>query len=271
MSWLKRLERRLEPFAIPNLTLYIVIGQTFVYLTVLLGLLDPMKVVFVPAFVLQGEVWRLLTFVFFPPMAHWALVAFGLYFLYFTGNTLEGYWGTVRYNLFIFTGYVLTVGVSFVTPGVIGTNIFIGGSIFLAFAYLHPDFVIYLFLILPVKIKWLAILAWAGYVWSFLNGGLATKLSVLMAVGNFLIFFGRDLWLDLKAGRRRMRAQASRIAADPTDEQPRHRCHVCGRNRPAEPRLDFRYCSKCAGDQCYCPDHLGNHVHVLTTDEPAKN
>lgn len=270
MSWLKRLERRLEPFAIPHLTLYLVIGQTFLYLAFLLDLLDPYKVMFVPGLVLEGEVWRLFTFLFFPPAAHWALIAFGLYFLYFTGNTLEGYWGTLRYNLFILTGYVLTVGVAFLTPGVLGTNLFIGGSIFLAFAYLNPDFVIYVFMILPVQIKWLALLTWFGYAWRFFTGGLATKLSIAAAVGNFLIFFGRDLWLDIKAGRRRMQSQARQVTADRTDEEPRHKCHVCGRNSNDEPRLDFRYCSKCAGDQCYCPDHIGNHVHVLTTDEPPK-
>ena len=270
MSWLKRLERRLEPFAIPHLTLYLVIGQAFLYLTFLLNLLDPYKVVFIPALVLHGEVWRLVTFLFFPPLSHWALIAFGLYFLYFTGNTLEGYWGVVRYNLFILTGYVLTVGVAFITPGAIGSNLFVGGSIFLAFAYLNPDFVLYIFLILPVQIKWLALLTWVIYGWSFFTGGLATKLSILAAVGNVLICFGRDLWLDIKVGRRRMQSQTRKVGAEATPEAPRHTCHVCGRNSNDEPRLDFRYCSKCAGDQCYCPDHIGNHVHVLTTDEPPK-
>jgi hypothetical protein len=271
MSWLKRIERRLEPFAIPHLTLYLVIGQTFVYLAIFLNLLDPMKVVFAPTLVMHGQVWRLVTFLFFPPMAHWALIAFGLYFLYFTGNTLEGYWGTVRYNLFILTGYLLTVGVAFLTPDVIATNVFIGGSIFLAFAYLNPDFVMYVFLVLPVKMRWMAILAWAGYAWEFFTGGPAAKLAVLAATGNFLLFFGRDIWLDIRAGRRRMQTQARRMAPTEEDEAPRHKCYVCGRNSNDEPRLDFRYCSKCAGDQCYCPDHIHNHVHVLTTDEPPKS
>ena len=142
MPWIKRLERYLEPFAIPHLTLYLVAGQTFVYLSFLLGLLDPAKLMFVAALVVQGEVWRLLTFLFFPPAAHWVLIAFALYFLYFTGSALEQYWGMVRYNLFIFCGYVLTVGLAFVNPEMLATNIFIGGAIFLAFAYLNPDHVI---------------------------------------------------------------------------------------------------------------------------------
>ncbi len=275
MSWFNRLERRLEPFAIPHITLYIVIGQVFVYLSFVLHLLEPLRIIFVPEFVLHGEVWRLFTFIFIPLAGYRSslditLFAFVMYFLYFTGNTLEGYWGAVRYNLFLLSGWLLTIALAFVTPGVPGSNIFIGGSIFLAFAYLHPDFVIYLFFILPVKVRWIAILTWLGYVWTFFTGDLADRLTIVAAVGNFLIFLGRDLWLDAKAGRRRMQTQARRITTDEADEPPRHRCHVCGRNSNDEPRLDFRYCSKCAGDQCYCPDHIGNHAHVLTTDEPAK-
>ena len=269
MSWLRRIERAFEPFAVPHLTLWLVAGQTFLYLMAFLGQLNPMRFVLVPALVMQGEVWRLVTFLFDPPAAHWALVAFVLYFLYFTGNTLEEQWGRVRFNLFILVGYVLTVAFAFITPGAVATNIFIGGSIFLAFAYLHPDFVMYLFFVLPVKIKWLALLAWIGYGWSFFTGGLSTKLSVVAAVGNFFLFFGHDLWISAKAGRRRMGEQAKKLSEDADSREPRHRCLVCGKNSNTNPELDFRYCSKCAGDQCYCPDHIQNHTHVLT-DEPPK-
>jgi hypothetical protein len=270
MSWLNRLERALEPIAIRHLPLYLVAGQTFFYLTFMLGLLDSLKFDLVPALVMQGEVWRLLTFIFFPPNSYWALVAFALYFLYFTGRTLEEQWGTVRFNLFIFVGYVLTVGVAFITPRLPVTNIFVGGSIFLAFAYLYPDFVMYIFFILPVKIKWLALLAWLGYGWSFVTGGTSTRLSVLAATGNFLLFFGADIWRDIKTGRRRMTTQATRLAEASAEQAPRHRCHVCGKNSNSNPEMDFRYCSKCAGDQCYCPEHIQNHVHVLSTDESRK-
>ena len=50
-------------------------------------------------------------------------------------------------------------------------------------------------------------------------------------------------------------------------EQPRHRCHVCGKTDRSHPQLDFRYCSQCAGDECYCPEHIGNHVHVTSGGE----
>lgn len=275
MAWLKRLERWIEPIAIPNLTLYIVAGQTFFYLTFMLGLLDPMQFLFVPVLVRHGEVWRLLTFAFFPSVMPsrfgWVFIAFVLYFLYLIGSALEDQWGTARYNLYLLLGYVLTIGLAFVTPGVPADNLFITAAIFLAFAYLYPDFTMYIFFILPVKARWMALFMWAGYAFSFVTGGLAARLSVVAAVGNFLVFFARDIWLDLKSGRRRMQAQAARLRESESDDEPRHRCHTCGRNSNTDPQLDFRYCSQCAGDQCYCPDHIRNHVHVTAVDEQAKS
>ena len=41
---------------------------------------------------------------------------------------------------------------------------------FLAFAYLYPDFQLLLFFILPVKVKWLALLQWIGYFYVMLVG-----------------------------------------------------------------------------------------------------
>jgi hypothetical protein len=44
---------------------------------------------------------------------------------------------------------------------------------------------------------------------------------------------------------------------------------LCGKTSESHPDLDFRYCSKCAGDQCYCPEHIRNHEHVLTDEAPG--
>ncbi|MFN5561307.1 MAG: hypothetical protein ACK5CF_11190 [Opitutaceae bacterium] len=206
MSWLHRLERWLGPVALPHLTLYLVVAQAFVYLTALLGLLDPSRVMLVPAAVMAGEWWRLLTFVADPPAAHWLFLAFALYFLYLSGSALEEQWGTVRYNLFLLVGYLLVVGTAFVTPYAPASNLFIGGSIFLAFAQLNPTFTMYVFLVLPIQIRWLALIAWLGYGWSFATGDLATRLSIAAALANYFLFMGHDLWLSLRQGVRRARA-----------------------------------------------------------------
>lgn len=267
MSWLHRLERWLGPVALPHLTLYLVVAQAFVYLTALLGLLDPSRVMLVPAAVMAGEWWRLLTFVADPPAAHWLFLAFALYFLYLSGSALEEQWGTVRYNLFLLVGYFLVVGTAFVTPYAPASNLFIGGSIFLAFAQLNPTFTMYVFLVLPIQIRWLALIAWLGFGWSFATGDLATRLSIAAALANYFLFMGHDLWLSLRQGVRRARAGTERREGP----QVRHRCYVCGKTDLSHPQLDFRYCSKCAGDQCYCPEHIRNHEHVLTDGDAKKS
>jgi len=267
MSWLNKLERRLEPFAITNLTLYLVIGQAFVYLSALLGLLDPLKLVFAPVLLMHGEPWRLFTFIFLPPPTHWALIAFGLYFLWLAGSSLEAHWGVVRYNLFLLVGYLLTVGVSFLTPGSYATNLFIGGSILYAFAYLNPEFVIYIFMVIPVKIKWLALFYGASNLLMFVTGSLATKLAILAGLANFLIFFAKSIWQDVLQNRRHMNSQGRRFGSSRDEDEPRHRCFVCGKTDITDPNMDFRYCSKCAGDQCYCTEHIFNHEHVKVDAE----
>ncbi|MBE7540401.1 MAG: hypothetical protein HS122_18585 [Opitutaceae bacterium] len=267
MSWFSRLEKRLAPYAIPHLTLFLVAGQAFVYLTTMLGLLDEGRLVLYPVLVLRGEWWRIFTFVGYPPGGHWLFVALALYFLYFTGNALEQAWGALRYNLFLLVGFLLTVAAAFVTPYVAASNLFVGGVIFLAFAHMYPNFTMYVFFVLPVQIKWLAVVAWIGYIWEFVVGGPSQRLAITAALLNFFLFIGRDLWLSLRQGQRRLQTEARRHAEERQGPQVRHRCYVCGKTNLTNPEMDFRYCSKCAGDQCYCPDHIRNHVHVLTGND----
>lgn len=250
MSWTYRLGRRLEPYAITNISLFIVIGQVFVLLTSMLGLIDPNFLLLIPSQVLAGEWWRLFSFVFIPPAQGWLFIAFALYLFYLYGTALEHQWGALRYNLFLLTGWALTVGLSFFSPHSAATNLFIGGSVFLAFARLHPNFELLLFFILPVKIKWLALIAWIGYGYAFAVGGRADKLAIIAVVGNFLLFFAGDM---LRSVRQTGRRQVRRVAEATETREPRHTCVVCGRTDLTDPMLDFRYA---ADDQCYCADHL---------------
>lgn len=277
MSLLDRLERHLGRFAIPNPTLWIIIGQVFVLFSAMARLIDPRLLTLAPIQVTAGhEWWRLVTFVFIPPYIpppgtvnlNVVFLAFGWYLFYIMGAALEGYWGTFRYNAFLLIGFVLTVGLGFLQPAYGITNLFLIESVFLAFAFLNPDFEIILFFILPVKIKWLALIAWVGYVWQFVRGDWSLRLQIVAAVGNFLLFFSGDILRSMRQGRRTMARKAERIAEA---GEPRHVCFVCGKTDLTNPELDFRYCSKCAGDQCYCPEHIHNHEHVVASEnEPAR-
>lgn len=274
MSLLAKLERIFGRYAIPNLSLYLVIGQVFVLLTTMLGLISLQALDFVPALVTEGhQWWRIVTFLFIVPVPGGTLgfvfAAFGWYIFYLMGNALEHHWGAFRFNLFLFLSFVLTVALtmacSFFTPLYEVSNLYILGSVFLAFAYLNPDFELLLFFILPVKIKWLAVIAWAWNLVQFVRGDLGERLQIGATVVAFLVFFWPDMLRTLRSGQRVAARRAERAVEE---VRPRHRCHVCGKSDRSHPDLDFRYCSKCSGDQCYCPEHIQAHAHVVAPDDP---
>ncbi len=155
------------------------------------------------------------------------------------GEALENHWGTFRYNLFFFVGWVATVASAWIQPTVPATNGYLLGSIFLAFAFLYPDFQILLFFIIPIKVKWLALLTWAIYAITFAvaasGGHWSVCMVILAAVANFLLFFWRDL---LEMGRRqgrRVKYSAQAIEARRMADEAFHRCVICGRTEQSDP------------------------------------
>ncbi|MBE2215519.1 MAG: rhomboid family intramembrane serine protease [Opitutaceae bacterium] len=264
----QRLNRFLEAVAIPNLTLYLVVAQALVFVGLMAGAFSPNALVLVPAAVLEGQWWRLVSFMFQPVSMSPIFALFAFLFLYLLGNGLEQTWGTVRFNLFIFTGWALTVAVSFLTPMQVTTNAFLLGGITLAFAWLAPNFEI-LLLVIPVRIKWLALFYLVLDLYLCAVNGWNVRLAFAASIATLGLFIGRDVFAALQ-GRSRRLSHAQRMR--PTEpDAPRHICVICGKNSNTHPDLDFRYCSKCAGEQCYCPDHIRNHQHVVgEAESPAE-
>ncbi len=258
MGLFHRLERALGRFAIPHLALYLIGGQVMFFGFSLLAQFDLRSIMFVPALVLQGEIWRLFSFVLIPPVSGQltlvgaVFLALSWYFFHMISQALENYWGVFRFNLFFLLGWGLTVAVAFLTPNQVTGYAFFAVSVFLAFAFLNPDFELYLFFILPVRIKWFALVMWVGFAYVFATGGWNARLSVLAATGNFLVFFARDIVQRIKTGRRHMQQQVRRTAFQQDEDKPRHRCHVCGKNDRTHPLEDFRYGDD---DRCYCAEH----------------
>jgi hypothetical protein len=260
MSLLDKIEKKLGRFSLPNLTLYIIAGQVIFYFLWATKRIDLEIILLIAGRVLEGQVWRLFTFPFVPPEWNPIFAFFAWYLFYLMGTALENQWGAFRYNIFLLIAYLATVGVSFITPDMPMTNAYIGGSVFLAFAFLYPDFTVYLFFLLPVKVKWLALVTWVFYFLGFVLGGWTTRLTILASVANYLLFFGRDIVLKLKSGRRRMSLQAQRMVQE---NKPFHRCTVCGKTDKSHPDAEFRYCGQCKPVRCYCKDHISDHEHIV--------
>jgi hypothetical protein len=58
---------------------------------------------------------------------------------------------------------------------------------------MNPDFQLTLFFFLPVKMKYLAMLDAALYLYYFITGGLSTKLMIIFALLNLFLFLGGDI------------------------------------------------------------------------------
>ena len=256
------LERRFGRFAVPNLPVILIVGQVFLYIAIQQNPELWLKSALIPREVLQfnAEMLRLVTFLFLPPGSSpvWAFLFW--YVFYFMGRGLEGYWGTFRFNLFLLIGYVATVASAFITPDVIFTNQFLQGTVFLAFAFLNPNFELRLFFIIPVQIRWLALLAWLGYGIAFVHGTWPMRIQIAASIINFFVFFGSDILRRMRSGQSVVAKQTKRFAAN----KPAyfHICAVCGLTDQDDPQMDFRYCSQCSGDHAYCSEHLKNHPHV---------
>lgn len=267
-SLLDHLNRRYGRWGVPHVTAVLILGQIAAFVLVwghpeLAGKLE-----LVPDRVLDGEVWRLATFVFYPPLTNPICAFFGWYLLFLMGTSLEATWGDFRYNVYLLIGYLATVAAAFALPQAAGTNAYLLASVFLAFAALFPKFEICLFFLLPVKVKYLALVTWIFYALPFLQGDWEGAALVLAAVSNYLLFFGRDIWALVLGNKRHMEHKWGRQALGAA-QRIIHTCRTCGATQDSHPQRDFRYCSKCQGTHAYCDQHLRSHAHVVAEDVPT--
>jgi hypothetical protein len=182
-----------------------------------------------------------------------------LYAYYIMGTSLESRWGTFRYNLYFLCAYLLTILTALI-PGATVTNLYMMGSVPLAFAWLYPDSVWLLYMVFPVKAKWLALLACVGYLVAFLSGGWDIKAEVAAGLVNFLLFFHAELWQWMRTSKRKMNSSMARARAQ-APHPPLHVCAACGVTDQSDRKMEFRYCPQCAGTPCYCINHINDHKH----------
>lgn len=256
MNWISRAEARFSRYAISGLLRYVAFLNAAVILLIWLQphtadffILDPSLVLTQP--------WRLVTHIFVPGFGYivgWLFAALYILYIIWLGDGLEQAMGAFRLNLFYFSGIIGIVIASFITGApTIGGGI-LNTTLLLAFARFYPDLWIRLFFVLPVKVKWLAWATWFLLCLQFIGGTPVTQVSLLASIANFLLFFGRDIWLTLRTEReqgqrRRKFAEAQRDAEGET----LHRCATCGRTEVTAPELDFRVSSD---GQEYCVEHL---------------
>jgi len=253
---LDKLELRYGKLAIKNLISYIVGLNAFVYL---LNYIKPDYIKLLTLNmdkVLEGQVWRLFTYLFIPPATDIIFIFFALYLLYLFGRALEAHWGSFRVNIYYLIGMVSTTIIGICSPQGPVTNVFINTSLFLAFAAVYPEFKLYLFFILPVKVKYLALITWIGIFLTVLFGYWVLKLLALVSVLNFLLFFWPRIIQNLALMRR---GDKPLPAFSVSSDEPFHKCSICGKTEKDSDNLEFRVCTECNKE--YCLEHLDHHEH----------
>jgi membrane associated rhomboid family serine protease len=267
---LARLERRLGKLTIQRLTVVLVFGTGIVFL---LGMIPDRNVIDLLSLdfarILEGQVWRLVTFAFIPPSKSYIWILFDLYWLWLLGSNLENAWGAFKFNAYYFIGMLGTIGAAAILHFTLGssagiTNTWLNFSLVFAFATLFPDYQILMFFILPVKMKWLGFLTAAFLVYEAAVGGWEIRAAIGVSFANYFLFFTGHL-VALSRGRAIVVRQAARRAAirEADVGAPvigRRVCAMCGKRE--EDGADIRVCNcdKCGGvSRNLCLEHARNH------------
>ncbi len=147
--------------------------------------------------IFSGQVWRVITFLFLYPLASNPIfTALALYFYWWLGSSLEQYMGKARFNLYYLFGVIGSIIAGLIVGGM--DNFYLNISLFLGFAVLFPETRVLLFFFIPIKIKWLGIIDGVMLIIMFLLGTWIDRAAILVAIMNFLLFFGYRLWYNIK-------------------------------------------------------------------------
>ena len=290
---MKNLRRRFNRFCfqhrnkgIPNLMLYISLGCALVYLMTQMTQ-NPLLyslLVFDRGAILQGQVWRLVTYPLTFYNSNLLLMAVALFCYYSIGRAMENIWGTLRFNLFYFCGVILMDIWCMIFGGRADVT-YLNLSLFLSYATMFPDAQFLLFFIIPIKAWIFALVDLLMVLYSLLADPFPYNCFSVISLANYFLFFGKDV-LNVIPMSWRMNARRlfMKKGYTPKQERPKvvpfpkagsyeattatpqapytHKCTICGRTDVSNPELEFRYCSRCSGYHCYCEDHISNHSHI---------
>ena len=257
MKWIDRLERKYGRYALSGLTRIIAAFMALVYI---ISKVRPDYLLVIdlePDLVMKGQVWRLVTYIFIPQLGGFLgnellRVILYLWFLIFVGDGLEEAMGAAKVNAFYLLGMIGTTIAAFFF-GSNFSNVLLNASLFYAYARFYPEQVIYIFYILPAKVKWIAWFSGALLLFGFVVGGMAYRMAVIAALGNYLVFFGREVWEDARHRKYVSQRRKKFEKAFAKDDDALHRCTVCNRTEITNPELEFRVS---ADGNDYCVEHL---------------
>ena len=206
-------------WGIPNLMLYIVLGSGIVAFLALSNYPQIYNLLrFDRSLILQGQVWRLISFVFTMSSSNILTTLIFLYCYYCLGRAMEQYMGTFRFNLFYLSGVLLMDIFAMIFGGwnlliaegqtaVLAEDIsylfslrmtdFLHLSMLLCYATLCPDAQFLIFYLIPIKAWILALFYFIYVIYQIVI--MTTPVCIfpanlfpLVALANYFLFFGKD-------------------------------------------------------------------------------
>ncbi len=275
-KFINKLEKKYGRYAIKNLIVYLLAAYAIGYIFALLNPVAYSYLTLQPALVMKGQVWRLVTWVCTVPESFSFFLIFMFLFQYFIGTALERQWGAFRYNCYIFSGIIFMTLSTMITYWVTGISMspstyYINMASFLAFAVCFPDIQVYFMMIIPIKIKWLAIVDLIYMAYEFIAIGQyagyipvhyiwATRISIIVSLLNFFIFYISGIMKRYSPKQVKRKVVYQKQVVRPVNTTV-HKCAICGRTEKDGDDLVFRYCSKCNGNYEFCQEHLYTHKH----------
>ena len=104
---MNKMERKFGRYAIPNLMYYIVILYAVGVLVQMMAPAFYIQYLMLDArAILHGQIWRVVTFMIWPPSGSLFFNLIAIYLYYNLGMTLERVWGTFRFNVYFFMGVI---------------------------------------------------------------------------------------------------------------------------------------------------------------------
>ena len=284
MNYLNKLERKFGRYAISNLMIWLIGAYCIGFLLYMVNPGFFSYLTLSPYHILHGQVWRLVTWILVPNSTNLFSLLIMSMLYYQLGTALERTWGTFRFNVYIFGGLFFTIIGAFLIYAVqyfmyggsvaamysllysAGFNTsYINLSIFLAFAVMYPNMQLLLMFIIPVKMKWMAVIYAVIMIYNCIQAEWSGRMTIIMSLLNFLIFFLSTRNYRSISPKEIHRKQKFRSAMQEPKNRGaiyKHKCAICGRTELDDPTLSFRFCSKCEGNYEYCQEHLFTHQHI---------
>lgn len=152
-----------------------------------------------------GQAWRVLTYQFTQAGQGWLwlpqplMLFFSLLILYIMGTAIEEEWGTRAFlTLFVLSSLVSAAVAAWLGVAILGSY-FVNFSLFFVYASVFPDQTFYFFGVIPIRVRWLAIVAAVLLLAGVMLGGPSYVAAFSGALASYAYFLARTVRINIPA------------------------------------------------------------------------